>query len=133
MTGDPAPRRDVEIPFVCGEAFATYGKSFREGTERTLADVLVAVTGYAGFIPASGDAYPVKIHGCAFDRRTIVATYGQHLEVFNTDVKESFFAEARRCQLPAQIAAMPQGDSVKLYPTEVGHYALRTTRTTPWM
>jgi len=133
VTGDPAPKRDIDIPFACGEAYATYGKAFREGTGRTLADVLVAVTGYQGFVPAPGDVYPVKIHGCAFDRRTIVATYGQHLEVFNTDVKERFLPKLDGANLPAQIAAMPQGDAVKLYPTEVGHYALRDDANHAWM
>src|SRR5882724_11909352 len=72
MTGDLPPKRELDIPFACGEAYATYGKAFREGTGRTVADVLVAVTGYAGFVPAAGDAVPVKIHGCAYERRTVV-------------------------------------------------------------
>src|SRR5882724_9898635 len=72
MTGDLPPKRDLDISFACGEAYATYGKAFREGTGRTVADVLVAVTGYAGFVPAAGDAVPVKIHGCAYERRTVV-------------------------------------------------------------
>jgi hypothetical protein len=146
ITGDPAPKRDIEIPFACGEAYATYGKAFREGTAtepkapgaakgspRPLADVLLAVTGYTGFVPAKGDIGTVKIHGCAFDSRTVVVTYGQHLEVFNTDVKESFLPLLDGASMPAQIAAMPRGDSVKLYPTEVGHYALRDDAGHKWM
>ena len=75
VSGDPVAKRDLTIPFSCGEAYATYGKVFREGTERTLADAMVAVTRYPGFVPAAGDVHAVKIHGCAYDRRTIVVTY----------------------------------------------------------
>src|SRR5258706_15375905 len=53
MSGNAPPKQTLDIPFACGEAYATYGKAFREGTGRTVADVLVAVTGYQGFIPAS--------------------------------------------------------------------------------
>jgi hypothetical protein len=133
VSGDPAPKRDIDIPFACGEAYATYGKSFREGTGRTLADAMIAVTHYQGFVPAHGDVEPVKIHGCAYDRRTLVVTYGQHLEVFNTDSKESYLPKLEGAHLPAQFAAMPGGDGVKLYPTEVGHYALADDANHKWM
>lgn len=133
MSGDPAPKRELDISFACGEAYATYGKAFREGTGRTLADALVAVTGYEGFVPAAGEAESVKIHGCAYDRRTVVMTYGQHLEISNTDVKENFLPVLDGAKQPALFAATPGGDEVKLYPTEVGHYALRDDANHSWM
>jgi hypothetical protein len=133
VSGDPPAKRDIDIPFTCGEAYATYGKAFREGTGRTLADAMIAVTDYQGFVPAKGDAQPIKIHGCAYERRTVVLTYGQHLEVFNTDPKESYLPLLDGANMPAQMAAMPRGDSVKLYPNEVAHYALRDDAKHDWM
>jgi hypothetical protein len=125
VTGDPPAKRNLTIPFECGEAFATYGKVFREGNDRTLADAMVAVTGYQGYIPAAGDAYPISIHGCAYDRRTLVLTYGQRIEVTNRDIKQTFLPQLEGSSMPAQLISMPKGDAVKLYPLEVGHYALR--------
>jgi len=125
VTGDPPAKRNLTIPFECGEAYATYGKVFREGNDRTLADAMVAVTGYEGYIPATGDAYPISIRGCAYDRRTLVLTYGQRIEVTNRDVKQTYLPQLEGSNMPAQLIAMPKGDAVKLYPLEVGHYALR--------
>jgi len=134
VTGDAPPKRNLTIPFDCGEAYATYGKVFREGNDRTLADAMVAVTGYEGFIPAAGDAYPISIHGCAYDRRTLVLTYGQRIEVTNRDPKQSFLPQLEGSHSPAQIVAIPKGDAVKLYPLEVGHYALKEgMKASGWM
>jgi hypothetical protein len=125
VTGDAPAKRDLTIPFDCGEAYGTYGKAFRMGNDRTLADAMVAVTGYDAYIPASSEVYPISIHGCAYDRRTLVLTYGQRIEVTNRDVKQSFLPQLDGSNTPAQLIAMPKGDAVKLYPLEVGHYALR--------
>jgi hypothetical protein len=134
VTGDAPAKRNLTIPFDCGEAYATYGKVFREGNDRTLADAMVAVTGYQGYIPPAGDVYPISIHGCAYDRRTIVLTYGQRIEVTNREPKQSFLPQLDGSSMPAQLIAMPKGDPVKLYPLEVGHYALREgMKGTAWM
>ena len=125
VTGDTPAKRDLTIPFDCGEAYATYGKVFREGNDRTLADAMVAVTGYDAYIPPSSDVYPISIHGCAYDRRTLVLTYGQRIEVTNRDAKQSYLPTLDGSNTPAQLIAMPKGDAIKLYPLEVGHYALR--------
>jgi hypothetical protein len=125
VTGDAPAKRDFTIPFECGEAYATYGKVFREGNDRTLADAMVAVTGYDAYIPPPSDVYPISIHGCAYDRRTLVLTYGQRIEVSNRDGKQSYLPTLDGSNTPAQLLAMPKGDAVKLYPLEVGHYALR--------
>jgi hypothetical protein len=133
VSGDAPPKRGLAIPFSCSEASATYGKVFREGNGRTLADVLVAVTGYPAFVPAQGDVSAVNIHGCAFDRRTIAMTYGQHIEVSNTDPREAFLPTLEGANLPAQLVAIPRGEAVKLYPPEVGHYALVDGMGKNWM
>jgi hypothetical protein len=131
-SGDAPPKLAGAVPFICREASATYGKAFREGNGRTLGDVMVAVTGYDGYVPVQGDVSKVKIHGCAFDRRTIVMTYGQHLEVANTDL-EPFLPTLRGSNMPAQLVAIPRGDAVRLYPMEVGHYALADDMGKSWM
>jgi len=133
VSGDRPPKREVSIPFECGEAYGTYERAFREGEGRALADVLVAVTGYDAFVPAATPVQRVKIHGCAFDRRTIAMMYGQRLEVANTDPQQSFLPTLLGVDLPAQIVAMPRGDPVRLYPTEVGHYALADGMKRTWM
>jgi hypothetical protein len=133
ISGDPAPKEVLDIPFACGEAYATYGKAYREGTGRALADALIAVTRYEGYVPAAGDVVPIKIRGCAYERRTLDVTFGQHIEVTNADPKESYLPTLLGAMMPAQMAAMPGGDPVKLYPTQVGHYALSDDAHHKWM
>jgi hypothetical protein len=132
VSGDSPPKLGLPMPFACREASATYDKVFREGNGRTLGDVMVAVTGYNGYVPAQGEVSAVKIHGCAFDRRTIVMTYGQHIEVSNTDL-QPFLPTLKGADMPAQLVAIPHGDAVKLYPMEVGHYALVDGLDKGWM
>jgi hypothetical protein len=134
VSGDAPMKRNLTIPFECSEAYATYEKAFREGNGRTLADAMVAVTGYEGYIPPQAEAYPISIHGCAYDRRTVVLTYGQRIEVTNRDPKQTYLPQLEGSTTPAQLIAMPKGDAVKLYPLEVGHYALREgMKGTAWM
>jgi hypothetical protein len=133
ISGDASPNKNITVPFECGEAYATYSKVFREGPGRALADALVAVTGYAGYVPPSGEVRAVSIHGCAFDTRTMVLTYGQHIEVSNRDPRESFLPQLLGARSPALLVAVPHGDAVKLYPTEVGHYALADGMNHTWM
>jgi hypothetical protein len=133
VSGDQAPKRTLQIPFECGEAYATYGKAFREGNGRTLADVMVAVTQYDGFVPAASDVYPVTIHGCAFDKRTLALAFGQRIEVRNADAAQFFLPVLVGADLPAQNIAVPRGDPVRLYPLQVGHYVLADGMQRTWM
>ncbi|HEY0467054.1 MAG TPA: hypothetical protein VGC79_22785, partial [Polyangiaceae bacterium] len=69
VSGDPAP--DIpevlaSIPADCEAAKATYGKLFREGAGRGLADVVVGVTGYSGYLPEETPAQLADANGCAF-------------------------------------------------------------------
>jgi hypothetical protein len=132
-SGDAPAARKVQIPFECGEAYATYGKAFREGNGRTLADVLVAITEYRGFVPAATDVAAVKIHGCAFDTRTVALAFGQRIEVSNDDASQFFLPALVGAEMPAQIVAVPHGDPVRLYPLRVGHYALADGMNRTWM
>lgn len=131
--GDPPPDVPLRVPSKCGEARAVYGKKFRVGPDGGLADVLVAVTGYDGFVPARGPASKVTIHGCALDRRTIAVAFGQRIEVSNRDAMESYMPYLDGEVTRAQLVAIPRGDSVKLYPHAPGHYILRDSLPHDWM
>jgi hypothetical protein len=98
-----------------------------------VADVMVAVTGYDGFVPAKAEAVQIDIEGCAYDRRTVVMTYGQHLEVFNRDARASYVPFLVGDTAPAHMVAIPKGPAIKLYPTRVGHYLLKDEMLRDWM
>lgn len=132
VSGDAAPVSKAKIPAECGDALATYGKLFREGPGRTVADAMVAVTEYDGFVPASSEVDSVGIRGCAFDTRTLALAYGQRIEVKNDDA-QAYLPTLLGANLPARLVAIPHGDPVKLYPTEPGHYALNDGMGRSWM
>jgi hypothetical protein len=127
VAGDPAP----EVPQVHKKfnpgcppaALDFYGKLFREGPGRRLADVVVTVTGYQGFVPAASDAVRVEVRDCMYETRTIGMTFGQRIEVVN---------QGRRAHIPhlvggsmkALMVALPRGESIKLFPTQPGRYVL---------
>jgi len=129
VKGDKAPdREDVisQITAKCQSAQQVYGKLFREGMMRSLADVLVTVTGYDGYLPARGPARLVEARGCAWDSRTIAAMFGQRIDVQSKD-REPYLPEFLGGSMPAQMVAIPGGDPVSLYPMKVGRYGLGDT------
>ena len=127
VSGDPAPELTSVLakipPGRCDDARAFYGKLFREGPNRELGDVLVGVTGYKGFVPARAPGKLVKARGCAFESRTIAMTFGQQLEVLNKG-PETFIPELVGAHQAALLVAVPGGDPVKLFPTQVGQFKL---------
>lgn len=127
IEGDAPPDVDVSFPArPCrGEAAATHGKLFRVGQGGALADALVAVTGYEGYVPPASEAVKMTISHCALSTRTVVMTYGQRLEVANLDRADSYMPYLDGAPVKAILVAMPHGDAVKLYPQEPGHYLLR--------
>jgi hypothetical protein len=129
IEGDAPPDTNLKFPPNCREAAATYGKLFRVGLDNALADAMVAVTGYQdkGFVPASGPAVRAPIHGCAVNKRTVVMTYGQRLDVANTDKLDSYVPFLDGAPSRAGMVAVPGGEPIKLYPPEAGHYMLRDT------
>lgn len=134
VEGDAPPTvPGLKIPSKCGEASATYGKLFRVGLEKTLADVLVAVTGYEGFVPAVGEATKMTIHGCALARRTIVATYGQRIEISNLDPIDPYMPYLDGAPTESILVAVPGGAPVKLYPQQPGHYLVRDQLPNPFL
>ncbi|MDI1475669.1 hypothetical protein [Polyangium sp. y55x31] len=134
IKGDAPPATSFSFPAgKCGEAAATYGKLFRVGLEGAAADVLVAVTGYSGFVPAREEAAKITIHGCAFGRRTMALTYGQRIEVANIDKIESYMPYVDGAPKKAVLVAVPGGAPVKLYAFEPGHYMLRDELPNPFL
>jgi len=134
IKGDPAPSTNFTFPQgKCGEAAATYGKLFRVGLEGAAADVLVAVTGYKGFVPARDEAEKLTIHGCAYARRTMALALGQRIEISNLDKIETYMPYVDGAPKKAVIVAVPGGAPVKLYAMEPGHYVLRDELPNPFL
>ncbi|HEX4337986.1 MAG TPA: hypothetical protein VH062_18885 [Polyangiaceae bacterium] len=127
VSGDHSPdQADVlaQIPAgKCDDARAFYGKLFREGVGRELGDVLVAVTEYKGFVPATGDTTLITARGCAFPSRTIAMTFGQRLDVKNRS-SETFIPLLRGAPQAALVVALPGGDPVQLFPPRPGEFLL---------
>jgi len=133
IEGPEAPKLDLKIPTACGDALATYSKLFREGTGRTLADALVTVTEYEGYVPSKREVTTVPIRGCAYDTRTIAMTFGERLEVANRDTRFSYLPQLHGSRHAVDVVAVPKGDPVRLYPTEVGRYVLGDGMARHWM
>lgn len=126
MTGDEAPDMPevtAKIPSDCSPAAATYGKLFREGPGRGVADVIVGVTGYAGYVPEENPAQMADAAGCAWDSRTYVLTFGQSLDVRSRDSRP-YVPDLLGAQLKAQLVAVPRGEAIHLYPEHPGRYQL---------
>jgi hypothetical protein len=130
VKGDPAPEQaDViaKLPSKCAAAREVYGKLFREGMMRSLADVLVTVTGYDGYVPAKSDVRLVEARDCAWDSRTIALMFGQRIDVRSKD-REPYLPDLLGGSMPAQLVLMPGAkDPVTLYPVKVGRYGLADT------
>jgi hypothetical protein len=135
IKGDPPPDTPHKYPKECtGEAAAMYGKLFRVGKDGALADALVAVTKYEGFVPMKNEAIKITVKGCAYPTRTIAMTDGQHLEVRNVETNTTgYLPWLDGAKLPAGIVAVPQGDPVKLYSRGRARYWLRDQMERPFM
>jgi hypothetical protein len=127
VTGDPPPfvtERAEKLPREgCPRAQDLYRKLYRQGPERTLADVLVTVTEYSGYLRPPAEPVRVEIEGCAFDRNVVAMTFGQHLEVFNLD-SQPYMPRLLGPPSYALRVAMPRGGSVPLYAPRPGKYVL---------
>lgn len=125
VKGDPPPELPEilrQIPESCSEAKSMYGKLFREGPGRTLADVFVAVTGYEGYVPAQSDSVSVEASGCAWSTRTVGLTLGQRIDILVKD-RRAYVPELRGGRLDVQLIAMP-GTNGTLFPEAPGRYVL---------
>jgi hypothetical protein len=125
-TGDVAPVATAHLQQIkgdCPEAREIYGHLFREGMLRSLADVLVAVTGYEGYVPAKEPKQLIAARGCAFSTRTVALTFGQTLEIVSKD-REAYVPNLLGSRMKAQLLALPGGAGSTVYPPEPGHYLL---------
>jgi hypothetical protein len=125
-SGDQAPETPqhvAKIKGACPEGRAVYSRLFREGMMRSLADVLVAVTGYRGYVPEKEPKVLVAARGCAFSTRTVAMTFGQTLDVVSKD-GEAYVPDLLGSRMDAQLLALPGGGPSTLYPPKPGHYFL---------
>lgn len=125
-TGDEAP----ELPEVlskmeakCDVSRSMFGVLFREGDSRQLADVLVAVTHYEGFVPAKEETLNVWGKGCAWDQRTYAMTFGMQLEIDGVD-NRPYVPELLGQPMPAQLFVLPTAPPVQLPPKKPGRFQL---------
>lgn len=125
-TGDAATTMDellAKIPDSCAPAREAYRSLFREGLMRSLGDVLVAVTGYQGYVPEREPTVTVEARQCSFNTRTVALTYGQSLRVVSKD-NEPYVPALLGAPQPVQMVAMPHGSGTDLYPPRPGRFML---------
>jgi hypothetical protein len=90
---------------------------------RSLADVLVAVTGYDGYVPETEPKQTIAARGCAYSTRTVALTYGQTLDIVSKD-GEGYVPNLLGSNMKAQLLALPGGAPSTVYPPGPGHYVL---------
>ena len=126
MSGDEAPDLTPyidKIPANCASASSTYGRLFREGPGRVTADVLVAATGYKGYVKPVDDHVNLLAKNCSWERRTIALTFGQRLDVRSTDALP-YIPQLLGAPTGALLVAVPKGEAVPVVAREPGHYVL---------
>lgn len=124
MTGDPPSAMPVhEIPAECAGAREMFGVAYRQGMNRRVADVLVAVTGYDGYVPPLSDAVVVEGRDCAWSTRTVALTYGQRIDVVSKD-RNTYVPELLGQPWPVQLLATPGRAPLPVSPLKVGQYML---------
>jgi len=124
--GDPSPALPevlAKMDATCTKSRVMYGSLFREGPDRELADVLVAVTEYEGFVPAQGTDVKVLAQGCAWPARTIAMTFGQRLVIAGGD-NRPYVPELLGQTMPAQLFVLPTAPPVELPPRKPGRFKL---------
>jgi hypothetical protein len=129
IDGDPPPDTKLKFREDCKESPVTFGKLFRVGLDKALADALVAVTQYAdrGFVPAESEAVRVNLQNCVPDKLTYTLTYGQRLDIYNVGSAGTFLPYLDGEKGKAIMIAVPKGPSIKLYANgpSPAHYMLR--------
>jgi hypothetical protein len=123
LVPDMASKLDPLPPGACPRARELHRKLYREGAGRSLADVLVTVTEYQGYVPSRGEAVRVEAQGCAFGARILAMTMGQRLDVFNLDA-QGYLPRLVGTPSYALRMAMPGGPAVPIFPPKPGQYIL---------
>jgi len=125
----PVPNLEVQA---CPGALDTYGKLFRAGPLRSdgarpLADALVLVTGYGGYVPEKNEVQRVVIGtNCGYPSRSIALTFGQRLDIAN-DSTLPFAPYLEGAPGLTVMIAPPQqrGEPVKIFPVRADFFPLR--------
>jgi hypothetical protein len=134
ITGDAPPEQSWTFPPECGEGAAVYGKLFRVGADGALADALVTVTEYDGFVPPTKPAIDVTIQRCAFNSRTYALTFGQRVDVKNLDGMTSYMPYLDGAPNRAFRVAMPQGNTLEFHPNNPkARYLMRDQMKRPFL
>lgn len=133
IDGDEAPRTSFTYPADCEGAAGTYGKLFRVGQDGQLADAIVAVTHYDGFVPPKTKPVDITIKNCQYSQRSIALTDTQFLSIRNLDGGTTYIPHLDGARLPATIVAVPKGPAVEIYTRGQGRYWLRDQMTRPFM
>lgn len=126
ITGDTAPDMTPyidPIPANCAKAQELYGRLFREGPERVVADVLVAVTNFHGYVKSKSDHVDLTARDCGWQHRTIALTYGQRIDVKSGD-SQPYIPQLLGAPTGALLVAIPNGEAVPVLAREPGHYVL---------
>ncbi len=133
ITGDPAPPLLGKNFSKCPAATQTRAHLFRTGATiastdggapaKQLADAIVAVTGYQGFVAERNEVKQLVVESCEEVPRTIDVTFGQRLEVQNK-TKVLFAPALAEAQNPALMVAPPGGDFVKVYIPRPGRFTM---------
>lgn len=127
LTGDAVP----ELPELkkkmprgkCLGAPAVHGVLLREGDGRGVADVLVAITGYEGFVVPREMSQTVTVKNCALSTRTVAMTFGQTLEIENLG-PEAVTPQLIGSPAKALLVAIPGGKPLSFTPPKPGRYQL---------
>lgn len=86
VKGDPpATKSFMQLPSGCASAVPIHAPAYRAGEKGELADTLVSVIGYAGYVRPSREDKVVTIKGCALEPTVIDLSLGQRLLVANAD------------------------------------------------
>ncbi|MEZ4442506.1 MAG: hypothetical protein R3B72_25660 [Polyangiaceae bacterium] len=133
IKGDEAPVTPFDFPDNCAAAAGMYGKLFRVGQDGQLADAIVAVTHYKGFVPPKQRAVEITIKDCQYSQRSIALTDDQYLEIRNLDSGTSYIPHLDGARLPSTNVAIPQGPSLRMDTRGRGRYWLRDQMTRPFM
>jgi hypothetical protein len=126
LTGDAVPvQAEVvsKIPAECASAGDFYGRPIREGMGRRAADILVAATGYEGYVPAKQDVVEIAVKDCTFPARLFGMTFGQTMKVRSGDAR-AYAPELLGSGNPVTLYARPGAEAVKLYPVKPRRYVL---------
>ncbi len=126
VSGDAPVRLDevlAKMEASCTDSRAMFGSVFREGEQRVLADALVAVTEYEGYVPIQETDVEVRAKGCAFHSKTVAMTYGQRIVVKGMD-NRPYVPEILGQPLPAQLFVLPTSPTVSIAPQRPGRFKL---------